>query len=633
MSIQFIQESNFRGFKRYVLSIGNTIISFLALILLFSILYLTISATRTSVVAINDYKTETVLDVYRTDLYELEKIILSMQKDVFSVDQSSMQEKFRSARYQYKQIEYLVDYFFRETALKLNGPNLLEAKPSTPNQPIYPTGFQVLEEALFTEENYDPKKIKSELDGIQFGIERLIKNHTEIELTNSTILHALKLNIYRLISKGITGFDSPVALNSLNEAKSTLQSTKKISQLLSQGEKITAACDSSLSFLEKDSITFENLDRASFIKNYLNPLCDAIHHYQISLGVSFQDSENLAIHPEASNLFSENAFNSSYFAPADAYLNKPEIELLGELLFNDKSLSLDNSRSCATCHDPNKAFTDGVRFNTILNSEGKLTRNTPTIINAAFQNVQFMDGRITFLEDQAHAVITNKQEMSGELKLIVQRLNTNKSYSKKFKSIFNTKSITERQLKLIIASYVRSIVSFNSRFDLYMRGDENQLTSNEKNGFNLFAGKAKCATCHFIPLFNGVVPPFFDKTESEVLGVPNQIEKMNAELDKDLGKYLTYSIPHQKYSFKTGTIRNSEFTAPYMHNGVFESLEEVIDFYDLGGGAGYGFDLENQTLPGDELKLSKQEKLDLVAFLKSLSEEKFRPTTSTQKLH
>ena len=151
-----------------------------------------------------------------------------------------------------------------------------------------------------------------------------------------------------------------------------------------------------------------------------------------------------------------------------------------------------------------------------------------------------------------------------------------------------------------------------------MRGYEKQLNNSEKRGFNLFAGKAKCATCHFIPLFNGLVPPDFNETESEVLGIPGRSNKK--QVDGDLGKYdFTKAVIHQ-HAFKIPTLRNVSLTAPYMHNGVFKTLEEVIDFYDKGGGAGIGIKLPNQTLPADKLNLSKQEKKDIISFLHTLTD-------------
>ena len=150
-----------------------------------------------------------------------------------------------------------------------------------------------------------------------------------------------------------------------------------------------------------------------------------------------------------------------------------------------------------------------------------------------------------------------------------------------------------------------------------MRG-EGELSKSEKAGFNLFAGKAKCATCHYVPLFNGLVPPEFTETESEVIGVPADSKKT---FDGDAGKYLFTRSAIHRNAFKTPTIRNIALTAPYMHNGVFETLEEVMDFYNKGGGAGTHTAPENQTLPAEKLRLSKKEIKNIIAFMKALTDE------------
>jgi cytochrome c peroxidase len=134
-------------------------------------------------------------------------------------------------------------------------------------------------------------------------------------------------------------------------------------------------------------------------------------------------------------------------------------------------------------------------------------------------------------------------------------------------------------------------------------------------------GKASCGTCHFAPSFFGSIPPHYLETEFENLGVPVSANLDKTQLDTDLGQYELYKIHERKGFFKTSTVRNIAKTAPYMHNGVFETLEEVIEFYDRGGGLGIGLDNPNQTLPESELGLSDSEKSDLIAFLHSLTDQ------------
>mgnify|MGYP000565803691 FL=1 len=131
-------------------------------------------------------------------------------------------------------------------------------------------------------------------------------------------------------------------------------------------------------------------------------------------------------------------------------------------------------------------------------------------------------------------------------------------------------------------------------------------------------GKALCSTCHFAPVFNGTVPPNYLDTEMEAIGTPNLAQN---GLSEDLGRYYSFKTEERKHFFKTPTIRNIAKTSPYMHNGVFKTLEEVVDFYNKGGGVGLGFDLPNQTLPFDNLELTDQEIKDIVSFMETLTDE------------
>jgi cytochrome c peroxidase len=131
-------------------------------------------------------------------------------------------------------------------------------------------------------------------------------------------------------------------------------------------------------------------------------------------------------------------------------------------------------------------------------------------------------------------------------------------------------------------------------------------------------GKGRCGTCHYMPLFNGNFPPLYSRTEAEVIGVPGAAG--SGVVDKDDGQYGVLHAPFLRHAFKTPTLRNVARTAPYMHNGVFATLEQVVDFYDDGGGMGEGEKIENQTLPGDSLHLAPVEKRALISFMKSLDD-------------
>jgi cytochrome c peroxidase len=316
-------------------------------------------------------------------------------------------------------------------------------------------------------------------------------------------------------------------------------------------------------------------------------------------------------------MFSDSLFLLDFFSPNERYKVTPLRVELGRSLFYDSIFSTTAKRSCASCHNPSKAFTDGLKTPAAIQSSVTLKRNTPTLLNAVWQTKFFYDSRASTLENQLNAVVHNVDEMNGSLRESIERIRENEQYSKMFAQAYvnDAQAVTEYNIANAISSYVRSLSSLDSRFDKYMRG-QGELTAAEKKGFNLFTGKAKCATCHYIPLFNGLVPPFFTETESEVLGIPSAPRKKM--LDDDTGRFdFTKSVIH-KHAFKTPTLRHIAQTAPYMHNGVFSTLEEVIDFYDKGGGLGMGIDVGNQTLPPTALHLSRSEKKNIVAFLKTL---------------
>jgi cytochrome c peroxidase len=230
------------------------------------------------------------------------------------------------------------------------------------------------------------------------------------------------------------------------------------------------------------------------------------------------------------------------------------------------------------------------------------------------------------LEEQVLEVLNNKDEMHSSALMTAENILLKLEYKDLYFSAFPDaqKRNAAHDLANAIASYQRTLIALNSRFDKHMRGDS-ILSKREINGFNLFMGKAKCGTCHFLPLFSGAKPPRYYYIESEVLGVPAKAGTKKSILDQDSGRYLITGIPLHLFSFKTPGIRNVELTAPYMHNGVFNNLEEVVDFYNKGGGKVLGIDLDNQTLPFDKLQLSAREKKDIVLFMKSLTD-----TSSTQ---
>jgi cytochrome c peroxidase len=252
-----------------------------------------------------------------------------------------------------------------------------------------------------------------------------------------------------------------------------------------------------------------------------------------------------------------------------------------------------------------------------------IDRNSPTLLYAGFQHLQFWEGRAKNLEEQISMVIKSPSEMQGNETLILELLRGKKTYHELFKNAYpgvHGDSLSMEHISASIACFVRSLGPMTAAFDRYIAGDKSALSKAEKNGFNLFMGKAQCGTCHFAPLFNGLLPPFYDRTEVEVIATTENEDFDHPVQDKDKGRYTVFPIEFYEGAFKTPTVRNSALTAPYMHNGAFSTLEKVVEFYNRGGGAGLGLNIPNQTLSSKPLHLNDNEASDLVKFLTALSD-------------
>lgn len=535
-----------------------------------------------------------------------------------SNDQDSLQKSFLKSRLQYKKIEHLTEYFFPTTSRLVNGPPLPEYELEE-NKSFEPGGLQVIEEHLFPFDSTNRAELLREIKKLQPELRRYRELWEATEFTETHLFDAIRLQLFRNISLGISGFDTPLCKTATPELAVSLEALQQYANLFkgSKSDAINELFREAIAFANQNN-DFDTFDRLTFITKYANPLTTQLLAQQKELRI-MPFTELRALRGDVATLFDKNAFDPNFYTGnADLFVSDAKVAL-GKTLFYDTQLSAKNNRSCATCHQPQKAFTDGLPKSLKLGG-GHIERNAPTILYAALQQRQFHDQRANSLEVQTQDVIQNRDEMHGSLPEACNILQKDAKYMALFRSAFpDLKQIEPKHVMNALASYERSLIPFNSRFDQYMRGKEAMLTDSEKRGFNLFMGKAKCGICHFMPLFNGTVPPSFAKSESEVIGV--MTAPRSRIIDPDLGKGFNYpTLPDLKYAFKTPTVRNIALTAPYMHNGAYKTLEEVIDFYDHGGAAGLGLDLPNQTLPSDKLNLSKEEKADMIAFLKALTD-------------
>lgn len=299
---------------------------------------------------------------------------------------------------------------------------------------------------------------------------------------------------------------------------------------------------------------------------------------------------------------------------------------LGRRLYFDKRLSQDGTISCASCHDPAKGFADGRKVSDGIGGK-KGARNAPTVLNSVFNEFQFWDGRAASLEDQAKGPMINPVEMGFASHAdLVTNLRTAKAYDADFQKVFGREANID-DVVAAIAAFERTVVSGDSNFDRFMAGDKAALSEPAQRGWTLWNGKARCNTCH--PF--GDATPNFSDNKFHNIGVAAKgrdfagiARKAAAIADPaqlafhpdftELGRFVVTRQPKDIGSFKTPGMRDIALTAPYMHDGSEATLLDVVNFYDRGGEP-------NPYLDGGivPLKLTEQEKTDLVAFMESLT--------------
>jgi cytochrome c peroxidase len=280
----------------------------------------------------------------------------------------------------------------------------------------------------------------------------------------------------------------------------------------------------------------------------------------------------------------------------------PEKAELGWLLFFDKRLSADRSVACASCHQPESAFTDGQPVSTGLRGQ-KGARSAPTLFNCAWSGDLFWDGRAKSLEKQMLGPLTDPIEMGNTEKEVINTLTTIPGYSARFKKVFNEDKITIDQVAKALATFERTLLSGGSAYDRYKTGDKKALTDLQQEGMEIFfSSKARCDSCH-----EGL-----NFTNGKYANIGIGMDKQRP----DLGLYNISKQESDKGAFKTPTLREIAHTSPYMHDGSIATLEEIVEHYDKGG-------VKNQWLHQDikPLHLTPREKKALVSFLKSLSGE------------
>ncbi|MBT3352578.1 MAG: cytochrome-c peroxidase [Nitrospinaceae bacterium] len=276
---------------------------------------------------------------------------------------------------------------------------------------------------------------------------------------------------------------------------------------------------------------------------------------------------------------------------------------LGRHLFFEKRISGDGTLSCATCHNPKRGYSNARKYGIGIGGRIGL-RNVPTALNAAYSDTQFWDGRAKSLEEQARGPILHPAEMGATETHVTRTLRADPAYRAAFKKAFGAKKITFDLVVKAIATFERTLLSGNSPFDRWFFGEEKTAISlAAQRGFGIFKAKGNCVKCHLVDSFSA---PLTDNKFHNV-GVGSDAKPPHSGRQKVSGSTRDWG------KFKTPTLRDISKTGPYMHDGSMNTLEEVIDYYDRGGLANRNIDPDMKLL-----KLTKREKGDLLAFLKSL---------------
>ena len=538
----------------------------------------------------------------------------------------------RAARARYKRVEGVIEFYAPALAASFNARRQeLDDDDAPPPSSFAPTGFPALEAITahgVTRASADSARVVVAQMHVMSNTLRTLA--PALAPSEAQVIELVRLELARIETLGIAGFDAPRSGEAMHESAEAIAGLRSLISVVAAAYWPThaaerAALDSMLSratdYLNAHS-NFEHFNRLAFIAGYAEPAMRAVDQLRRAAGITPVRIQR-AWRVDVASPFAAGAFDAGAYAPSGTPRQGRALVELGVQLFSEPALSGNGSRSCASCHQPGRAFTDGLTRPASMVRGVRVQRNTPTLLNAALQPAQFADERSVTLEDQILAVLASPAEMGSSAAHAARTLAGRGTYVAAFTSAFghDGPAVSPRHLQQALAAYERTLVALDSRFDRAARGDTAALSGQERHGFTLFMGKAGCGTCHFAPLFNGTMPPRYMSSDVEVIGTPASARKF-AQPDADSGRAGIDRLSLHYRSFKTPSLRNITRTAPYMHNGAFRSLDDVMRFYEAGGGAGAGARINNQTLSPDSLHLTREDRRAIIAFLGALSDER-----------
>ena len=588
---------------------------------------------------------DAVRDLVMVRSAHLDSALVRLDSTVHSgADSMQRHRALLKARVAYKSFEFATEYFMPTVARALNGAPIDEIDDEEADRPLRPAeGLQVIAGLLDSLARPGARDaVQRELSSARSAIQRARQVTLAYRYSDAQLFAAVREEIARVTALGLTGIDAHDDADLARELDAALEGVAAVLQAYAPPASATAldtawtradrtvrAARQALQ-MGSDRTSSESPlidDRLALLVQHLRPMALAVDDLRVARQIE-PVRRDLPWRASAASIMETDALNPMAFAHASAMAPSPARIALGARLFHDVRLSGAGTRSCAFCHDPARSFTDGRTRAQLLPPSnrptvGQLThpvRNTPTLLNAALSPSQLADGRVAFLEDQVVTVVHDQREMAGDLTRAAAAMQRSGDDRQAFAMAFGEagdSTVTPRRVSAALAAYVRSLAQFNAPFDRFVRGDSLAMSAEAQRGFSVFMGKARCGTCHVMPTFSGVAAPRFDRAEYEVIGVPSHTNRRR--IDDDRGRGAVVGNRLLEHAFRTPSLRDVARTAPYMHNGVFASLRDVVDFYDAGGGRGMGLHVPNQTLPADSLHLTASEKQALIAFMGSLS--------------
>lgn len=562
-------------------------------------------------------------------------------------DAALLRGAFAGLRQQYKPFEYLAAYLAPDVVdAQLNGPPIQRFDGSTRRRAVLPPkGLQWLGRMVCAPgDDFDPQSILGVSARLALEAKAFAKGPAKLdsgELTHAQVFAAMRQALRRMFAEGLAGTDAPGCKDAvIAENRIVLESLRRAyghyaARIGDKDARLRARLettfDGALAYLDQNR-DFETFDRAAFTRIYLQALYGDLGAARAALGVS-ADKNKSPLNSDSRGFFSETFLDAGYFAGLGGGDEQRNAQAeLGRVLFFDPILSDGAERSCASCHRANHAFANENQTDDALLFSKFVSRNTPGLLHSAYATRYMRDLRLFDLKKILEHAPAGTSPEAGSFAKHVGRLAESPEYQKLFADAFGeeteneTALINEKTAGQALAAYLATLTAWDTPFDQYMRGDRAELAPDALRGYNLFMGKAGCATCHAPPTFGGLAAPDYAYTQSAVTGAP--AAPGSDRPDGDPGEYggpLPVTESMAKGAFKVPGLRNLRHTAPYMHHGVFATLEEVLAFYNAGGGPAF-----NKHYAVKPLGLSAEEQQAIIAFLLTLDDVSAAKTAPTQ---